>query len=42
MSDLKVPKLTMNKSKFILNKLPPITNVPIVSFMETPEENHSE
>ena len=36
-SDFKLMNLTKTKSNFILIKLPPLTNAPIVNFMQTLE-----
>ena len=38
MSNFKLPTLTKTNSDFFLSKLPPITDVPIVSFMKTLDE----
>ena len=35
MSDCELNNLTQMKSDFIISKLPPITDVPIVNFMDT-------
>ena len=42
MSYVKLTNLTQVKSNFIICKLPPVTNVPIVGFMNQLEEIHNE